>query len=213
MLQIDLHNQHLVLHPLKAAYWQEAHMLLLADLHLGKASHFRREGIPVPSSVSQQNWDKLLSLLMDFSPRRVLFLGDLFHSEYNAEWEDFCDLLRQFSGVQFELVPGNHDILPVKAYERAGLLIREEAYVEGPFLFTHHPLEEASPAGYNLAGHVHPGVFLRGRGRQGKKVPCFFFGEYGGILPAFGAFTGSAILLARNGDRVFVVAGEEVLEV
>jgi hypothetical protein len=61
--------------------------------------------------------------------------------------------------------------------------------------------------------YVHPGVFLRGRGRQGKKVPCFFFGEYGGILPAFGAFTGSAILRARNGDRVFVVAGEEVLEV
>jgi len=213
MLSITLRDQHLSLHPFKAVYWQEAELLLLADLHLGKASHFRRAGIPVPGAVSQQNWDKLLSLLVEVKPGRVLFLGDLFHSEYNAEWEDFCGLLRQFSQVCFELVPGNHDILPAAAYEQAGLLVREVAYAEGPFLFTHHPLAEADPRGYNLAGHLHPGVYLRGRGRQGQKVPCFYFGAQGGILPAFGAFTGTAALRAGNGDRVFVVAGEDVLEV
>ncbi len=209
----QLAGQTLRLHPFRAAYWVEAGTLLLADLHLGKAAHFRRNGLAVPNGVSEGNWDRLLSLLVDFRPARVLFLGDLFHSEYNAEWESLADLIRQFDSVAFELSPGNHDILAEEVYTRAGLIVRPEEYREGPFLFSHHPLPVVPEDAYNLAGHVHPGVFLRGRGRQRLRLPCFYFGKRQGLLPAFGAFTGLGPVAVRNGDRVFVIADDRVIGV
>lgn len=203
----------LLLHPFRAAYWEAQETLLLADLHLGKAEHFRREGLPVPSDVSLSNWDRLASLLFDFRPRRVLLLGDLFHSDYNRAWEAFCQLTAQFSTVRFELISGNHDILPQSRYREAGLEVHEAELALPPFIFTHYPRDEETAAFYNLAGHVHPCVYLRGNGRQRARLACFHFGGAQGVLPAFGAFTGMSSVSPRAGDQVFVIAGDEVLAV
>ena len=70
-----LADQHLWLHPLKVAFWQEAETLLVADLHLGKAVHFRRAGIAAPDAVEDTNFDHPISLLLSFQPPRVLLLG------------------------------------------------------------------------------------------------------------------------------------------
>jgi len=210
---IQLLGQTLVLHPFKAIFWEEKQALLLADLHLGKAAHFRKEGIPVPANVQQQNWDKLLSLLVDFKPKRVLFLGDLFHSTYNAIWEEFVQLLEQFEHINFELVKGNHDILPDADYAKSRLLLHEEPYEAAPFLLSHHPMEVVPAGCYNLAGHIHPAVFLKSGRRLRVKLPCFHFGESQAILPAFGAFTGTAIVESKRQDKVFVITDNEVLGV
>lgn len=200
-----------LLHPFRAMYWQREKMLLLSDLHLGKVAHFRNHGIPVPQASSDANWDKLISLLLDFQPERVLFLGDLFHSDFNVEWDDFCHLTAQFSNISFELVPGNHDILFAGHYEEARLVLHPPTLEMAPFLFSHIPLETISGDRYNLAGHIHPSVCLRGYGRQTMRLPCFYFADNQGILPAFGAFTGTADVEVKNGDRVFVIASDEVL--
>ncbi|MEM1214614.1 MAG: ligase-associated DNA damage response endonuclease PdeM [Bacteroidota bacterium] len=202
-------DQTLWLHPLRAAYWEAAKTLLISDLHLGKAAHFRKAGIAAPRAVEDQNLDRLVSLLLTFKPERVLLLGDLFHSDYNRAWEDWQDLVQQFKTIQFELVPGNHDILTNDFYTASGLLVRPLHYREGPFLFTHEPLD--TDDAYNLCGHIHPGVLLEGGGRQRLRLPCFFFGKNGGILPAFGAFTGLAILAVRKGDTVFGITKDTVL--
>lgn len=209
-----LAGQNLQLHPFGGVYWLETQTLLLADLHLGKAQHFRKAGIPVPLGVSDANLDKLTSLLLDFQPLRVLFLGDLFHSEYNRQWQDFCELLEQFPSISFELIQGNHDILDASFYEQAGLKLHVEGLEVGPFWLTHHPEENYTKEGlYNLAGHLHPGIRLRGRGRQRLRLPCFFFGPNQGLLPAFGEFTGLALLQAGPNDRVFAIAENEVIPI
>jgi DNA ligase-associated metallophosphoesterase len=208
---IQCQGQTFHLHPFRALYWEEASTLLLADLHLGKAAHFRRAGIPVPRGVSDENWDRLLSLLVDFTPKKVLFLGDLFHSDYNPEWESLGQLKAQFEEISFSLVLGNHDRLDRRHYEAARLQIYEEPLAWGPFLFSHHPLEAIPAEKYNLAGHIHPCVRLRGAGRQWLRLPCFYFGERKGILPAFGAFTGLGDIEVQNGDRVFVIAEDRVV--
>jgi DNA ligase-associated metallophosphoesterase len=186
---------------------------LLADLHLGKAAHFRKEGIAVPRSVEDGDLDRLAALLLEWAPERVILLGDLFHSEYNAVWEDFGELLRQFGHIRFELVAGNHDILPEAAYRDVPLVVYPETLVLEPFIFSHHPLAVVPEGLYNLAGHLHPAVRLNGAGKQRERLPCFFFGERQGILPAFGSFTGAAVMRPGKNDRVFVLAGEQVLEV
>ncbi|HEX8671093.1 MAG TPA: hypothetical protein VF710_04365 [Longimicrobium sp.] len=63
--------------------------------------------------------------------------------------------------------------------------------------------------GVHVAGqHVAARVGLR---VARERLPCFHFGADVGILPAFGAFTGAATVAPLPGDRVFVVAGDEVL--
>ena len=207
---IALPGAELELHPYRAAYWPERETLLIADVHLGKVQHFRREGIPLPQDVSNTNWDKLIALLLDYRPRRVIFLGDLFHSDYNAEWEEFCDLMARFEAISFELIKGNHDRLSTAAYQRAQLIVHPAELRIGDLLLSHHPREEHDSA-YNLAGHIHPAVRLSGGGRQRIKLPCFFFGPHTGILPAFGAFTGTQVLTPTERDRVYVLTDEAVL--
>ena len=213
MIDTRIQGEKFILHPFKAILWERKSTLLLADLHLGKARHFRQSGIPVPQAAGDTNWDRLITLFLDFKPDRVLFLGDLFHSSYNTSWDEFCQLLDQFSHIQFELVVGNHDILQDAHYAQARLLIHADTLQEPPFLFTHEPIEAETIELYNLAGHIHPSVRLRGNGRQYLRLPCFYFGAKQGILPAFGAFTGTATIQPQKGDRVFVIAEDVVMEV
>ena len=63
---------------------------------------------------------------------------------------------------------------------------------------------------YPLAGHVHPSVALGGNGRA-MTLPCFYFGRDYALLPAFGEFTGTAVIRPRAGESVFVLAGDEIV--
>ncbi len=208
--ETHLFGELLHLHPSRALYWHRENLLIISDLHLGKATHFRKHGIPMPRELSDVNWDKLISLLLDFQPQRVVFLGDLFHSDWNEEWNDFCHLTAQFSQVRFELVPGNHDILFTEHYISARLFLHPPVLTIEPFIFSHHPLAVIPAHYYNLCGHLHPSVCLRGNGRQKLRLPCFYFSENQGILPAFGAFTGTAEIQPKKDDQIFVIAEDQV---
>lgn len=203
----------LILHPLKAIYWEKERTLILSDLHLGKSQHFRKHGLAVPASVSQTNFDRLHFLLKEYQPKEVLFLGDLFHSDLNIIWDLFCAFCRQYESTLFSLVPGNHDILPKEAYEKSPLNILPLEEIREPFIFTHHPLKNLPNGLYNLYGHIHPGIKLRGRGRQSLRLPCFYFNRNHGILPAFGTFTGIHVLLPTAKDHVFAIANNAVCKI
>jgi DNA ligase-associated metallophosphoesterase len=212
-ITLNLRGEQLTLHPYRAIYWQKHKALLLADLHLGKGAHFRKEGIPIPVQAGQVDFDKLIALLLDFQPERTLFLGDLFHSVYNPTWEEFGQLVNQFGDIHFELIAGNHDILSPHQYEKFQVEVHAEPYPMGPFLLSHHPMESVPEDRYNLAGHIHPGIRLSGLGRQRLRLPCFWFGKEQGLLPAFGSLTGTAPIEALAEDQVFVVTDEAVIEV
>ena len=64
----------------------------------------------------------------------------------------------------------------------------DEPHLESSFVLAHHP--QQSRYGYVLAGHLHPGAPLVGRGRMRERLPCFWLGHRCGVLPAFGDFTG-----------------------
>ena len=89
--------------PQKAVLLPEDQILLIADLHLGKANHFRRSGIPVPNAVNSKNLETLIDLINRHKPEKVIFLGDLFHSSYNEEWEALGQVVRHFASIQFQL--------------------------------------------------------------------------------------------------------------
>ena len=208
MLPFHHLNQHLYLLPDKAIYWKEEQALLIADPHIGKVTHFRKAGIAVPGQAAHENLWRLEQLIKCHDPKKIIFLGDLFHSEMNIEWLMFKELLHRYSSTRFLLVLGNHDILHHESYSGSSL----EAHLSielGPYFITHEPEEHLLL--YNLSGHLHPGVRMVGKGRQSMRFPCFYFGQSNGILPAFGEFTGLHILQPKPDDEVFVITGNNVI--
>lgn len=208
---VEVLSEAVELLPQKALFLKRWKVLLIADLHFGKINHFRKSGIPVPARANDKNSETLISLLQQTKPERVIFLGDLFHSHYNEEWEVVGQIRKHFSACQFELVLGNHDILSAVQYERHQVKVTLNQLQLGRFLLTHEPLTEVPEGCYNLCGHIHPAVQLRGSGRQSVTLPCFYFGSHQAILPAFGSFTGMARIVPRKEDRIFVIADNKLI--
>lgn len=208
----EIAGETLILHPEKVAFWEEKGTLLLSDLHLGKVSHFRKNGIAIPGKAQERNFIRLDKMIARFQPSRVLFLGDLFHSYRNGEVERMGELRNKWKAVKMELVLGNHDIMPLSVYDEIGINVQPEELIEGPFQFTHDPDVECKPDHFQVSGHLHPGVKLRGKGRQSEVIACFWFGQEQGLLPAFGQLTGKYVIRPKMGDKVFGIAGNEIIE-
>ncbi len=208
-LSISFLNEDLILLPEKAVYWPKEKMLMLSDLHLGKAIHFRSNGIVIPEESGSKDFITLESIIKRIKPQKVCFLGDLFHSSYNKEWEKFESLINRFLEVEFILVLGNHDILDNAVYQKSKLTITRKLLIE-PFLLTHEP-DDGKSNHYNIAGHIHPGIQLRGKGKLRAKIPCYYFGKKNAILPAFGVLTGLHILKPKKSDTFYGIVGPDVI--
>lgn len=198
--------------PSKAIYWPEKKMLILADLHLGKISHFRKEGIGIPLEAKNQNWRELNELIEQFKPKQVFFLGDLFHSKYNNEWIELEQFMANYEEVEFHLVLGNHDILDSSVYEKSRIHTTERYEIDS-FSFTHHPLDNPKPDQFNFCGHIHPSVRLSGKGRQSIKLSCFYIMESQMILPAFGVFTGTKNLEIEKAISIYGIVEGQMLKI
>ena len=210
---LHLQHQRLWLLPQKAVYWQKKKILILADLHVGKTGHFRKHGIPVPNRVNQTNLGILNTLIERLSPDQLVVVGDLFHSDINKEWKVFEQWRKSYRQLEFSLVLGNHDILPDSCYHSTYINLFKRLRID-PFVFVHDP-DDLKPRHidnrYPISGHIHPAVQLKGKGRQSMKLPCFYFGEEIGIMPAFGTFTGTHVIRPSGNDRVYGIVNRKVV--
>ena len=115
--------------------------------------------------------------------------------------------------LEVSLVVGNHDILNREEYHTGIINIFKKMSLD-PFILTHDVTtkeDAAKTEDYILSGHVHPAVKLQNRGRQQMKFPCFYFGEYYGILPAFGQFTGTHVITPGENDRTYIIVDGHIL--
>jgi DNA ligase-associated metallophosphoesterase len=206
----NIDNEIFELHPLKAMFHANSGTLVCSDIHIGKAGHFRTQGIAISRLANSNNAWNLAELFREYKVQRLVVVGDIVHSKYNQEWEDFIDFLASYPSLEKILVVGNHDTHAEKFLEKAGFSIAGE-WTLGKIRFTHEPTSKAGY--YNVSGHIHPAVNLSGKGRQYLKLPCFYFGKEGALLPAFGEFTGTKTIKPSPGERVFVIANHKVMEV
>lgn len=191
--------------PERAFFWSKQKSLIVSDVHLGKAGHFRKHGIPVSTKVHIHDLTILDNLIKEHKPKEVLLLGDLFHSHENSEWNDFIRFLKNHDSLDFILIEGNHDILS----EYPDELKVVKKLVKGPFSFTHIKEEDQY---YNISGHIHPGVRINGKARQGITLPCFWFSSEFAVVPAFGQFTGVKKVKPKPEDKLYAIAGNKVVE-
>lgn len=211
--RVSLAGETLRLLPERAAYWERAQTLLVADAHFGKAATFRASAIPVPHGTTAEGLARLDALLDRLAVDRIVFLGDLLHAREGraadtlrllAEWRE------EHARTELVLVRGNHDRMAGDPPAELRIACVDEPLREGPLAFAHHPGELDD--GYQIAGHLHPGLRLRGPGGDRARLACFWIGAARTILPAFGDFTGLADITPGTGDRVFVIAGRDVIE-
>lgn len=186
--------------------------LICSDLHLGKSRHFRSRGIAVPQGVDDATIEKLKSDIETTMAKEVYFLGDLFHSEYNSAVTDLYNLINSFQGANFHLIPGNHDILKPQIYTDIGLQVQSKSFQFDWISFVHEPTLSAEVERFEIAGHIHPGVQLRGKGKQYVRLPCFYWGSNYALLPAYGKFTGLSTISPGEKDEVFIIFDEKVVK-
>jgi len=187
-------------------------VLLIADLHFGKAAHFRKSGIPISEKVHDQDYQKLTSLVSKYSPKEVYFLGDLFHSSWNEEWEKLLNFLGFFPTTSFHLVVGNHDILPSEKYQDSRLKVHKHTIVLGSLLLSHEPT--LPPAGFlTICGHIHPGILLKGRAKQRVRIPCFHYSDNVLVLPSFGNFTGLSLIKGEKNDFIWGISEDRLIPI
>ncbi len=207
-LTISLLGEEFCLIGEKAIHWPSKELVIVSDVHLGKAGHFRKNGIPISSEIHLDDLNRLTHIITRYPCKTMIFLGDLFHSDYNAEWQHFLDWINQYDDIEFILVKGNHDVMPDQHYLSGNLRI-VEYYEVRPFCFTHEKIDSDL---YNLSGHIHPGVNMVGAGKQRVKIPCFYFSDFHGVLPAFGNFTGNHTIRPRSTDQVFGIINGRVID-
>jgi DNA ligase-associated metallophosphoesterase len=214
MSKVTIAGEQLELLPERAVYWPTRRTLLVADPHFGKAASFRAGGIPVPSGTTADALMRLDTMIKQHAPGRLVFLGDFLHARKGrapqtlqllAEWR------AQHDALSVVLVRGNHDKHAGDPPAELKIECCNAPMIDVPFALLHHPGQLRDH--YTLAGHLHPGALLSGGGRDYERFPCFWFRESSAVLPAFGDFTGLALIEAEQGDRVFVAAGDDVHEI
>lgn len=186
MVRFTFSGRELVALPQGALFWPARKALLVADLHLEKASWFARLGQMLPPWDSVATLADLAAIRASTGAEEIWCLGDSFHDSEGCERlpGKARELLTGLtSATRWTWITGNHD---AAIADHCGGVIVSEAEIDG--LLLRH---EADPAETRpeLSGHFHPKLRLTHRGRQVSRR-CFVATDRKLILPAFGALTG-----------------------
>ncbi len=200
----------------RCIYWDEEQALILADLHFGKTGHFRKGGIAVPQKAFLEDLQKLVELVSHFNPKKIIAVGDMFHSHANKEHDLFSKWRNDLGMVEFILVKGNHDILPETWYSETGIILHSGLYTLGAFGFIHDPVEKVETMGnpnFLFSGHIHPGVRINGLGKQSLQFPCYYFSENQAILPAFSNFSGLCTMKKKKNNQIYAIVNQSLVAI
>lgn len=170
----------------RALYWPREQALLVADLHLEKASFFASHGQMLPPYDSRETLERVALAIRETGARRVFALGDNFHDgKGSARLEPHAaGMLNALTrATEWVWITGNHDAGMTAA---AGGVLADEMEVGGMILRHQAHSGETRP---ELSGHFHPRLTVAARGRRIAR-PCAVKSEHRMILPAFGALTG-----------------------
>lgn len=208
-MNLKLLQNNFVLHHYGSIFWVDQSILIVADLHLGKIEHFRKHGSALPDLSNAIDYIHLEENITEFSPKHVVFLGDLFHSSLNKSWPIFEEWAQR-QPVEFTLIVGNHDIIPVSRFKNLGFHIKKKWEISA-FCLTHKP--ENTGELFNFCGHIHPGYRLRGKAKQHLKLSCFYQKHNQMILPAYGSFTGNYYITPEIDEHIHVLSEQSVIQV
>jgi DNA ligase-associated metallophosphoesterase len=201
MVRFSFCGREMMALPQGALFWPARRALLVADLHLEKASWFARLGQMLPPYDSIATLSDLTGLAASAGAEEIWCLGDSFHDRHGCDRLPTLarELLTALTArTRWTWIVGNHD---PDFTDHCGGAIVGEAKVDGLVLRHEADPDEARP---ELSGHFHPKLRITQRGRQVSRR-CFVATARKLILPAFGSLTGG--LDANHPEIVRAVGG------
>lgn len=213
--RIELNGLELFLLPQKVIYIPKYKKLIISDWHLGKLTHFRKEGIFVPSPAIEEELERLNLLINELDIKEIVFLGDLFHSIWNADWEKFKSYINHISkqAIKCTLTKGNHDILSDNHFYNMEIQVIKEIVLSEGIVLSHEPIIGLPHYMYNIVGHIHPGCLIEVGARQSFKLPCFFLQDNVLTMPAFGKFTGLYLVKKAVNNTIYAIVNDSVIAI
>lgn len=201
----------------RALYWPRERALVVADLHLEKASFYAARGQMLPPYDSRATLERIALAIRASGARRIFCLGDNFHDAAgpNRMEPHAAGMLAALTrATDWLWITGNHDA--TLAGNIGGTLAKEHSV--GAIKLRHHArVGEQSP---ELSGHFHPKLAVSARGKRIARA-CAVASETRLILPAFGALTGGmraddpailAVLQPARAIHALVGAGSRLLQ-
>ncbi len=179
-------------------YWPQHNTIILADLHLEKASFYAHHNIAnIPPYDSLDTIKKLYKKLEILPIKKIILLGDIFHDDYGLKrMQKVTKSMLQKLCINYEVIwiVGNHD----------GLSAPKEAnicndYSLDKIYFTHYSKTNSS---LEISGHYHPKAKFQINGKNFSK-PCFLISKKKIILPSYGTFTGGMTAQSKIFKDIF----------
>ena len=183
--------------------------VLVADVHLDKATTFQRAGMALPLGDEDRDLERLGMLAERHRATELVIIGDLVHRpprRGGATDRRVLAWLAAQQPLEVSVVLGNHDRDAAERLAHWPVRWVEEEIERGPFLLRHAPTQASarrSGARYELAGHLHPVLTLRDGRRDALRCPVFWRRPRGLVLPAFGSFTGGHAVRPGHGDVAY----------
>lgn len=195
-------------------------ILVISDLHFGKAEHFNLGGVSLPNHSEILDLEKIIEIVNLHKPKTLIFLGDLFHARVKIDLDKFHQFITKltqlnksdFVNLETILIKGNHDKYNESFYQKLGIKLLDNLEIDN-MIFTHMPLDKIPENKINIAGHVHPGVTLFSKAKQKIKLPCFAVKENQIIMPSFGYLTGNTNKTLESFKIFYAIADDQIIKI
>ncbi len=203
-------------HPSGALWLPDSKTLVVADLHLGYSWAQRRKGELGPL-VDEQTRTRILAVVNELSPSRVVFLGDIVHAPRPCpEERQWIEAVLTEISVRAELISvrGNHD--RSFSHEFAHLPVRmQENWAQNSILAMHG--DRLPPSGTKrqetlILGHLHPSLTIHDAAGAGQRLPVFLVNQACIVLPAFSPFARGYNLADGLPEDLLAQFGSEDIE-
>ena len=153
-------------------------LLVVADLHWGYVESHRARGNLLPAWGDADIAQRLSSLVADYQPAEIIWLGDSLHT---LDGHHAADAFLRNAHTPVTLIGGNHDARWSHAANRTSV-IRDRFY----FHHGDRPDAHQIPAGHiEVIGHFHPALALTDAAGTHLKLPALVVSPRRLILPAF----------------------------
>ena len=187
-----------------ALFHKRERWLAIADLHFGYELSQRAAGRLVPMWGMQTARDRLLQLLRDYSPRRLIVIGDLVHDKAGARpARELLDTIA--TSCDTIVIAGNHDRGIAQHIEMLPSL------KIGRFVFHHGHCATDQPRAIQIIGHHHPAGVLRDGAGLRLKCPAFVQQQRCWVMPAFSPWAAGASWPDDGESRVWLCTPQRVL--
>ena len=208
LINFSWRGTELELYSNKVLFVPHTRELLICDIHIGKSEYFQLNGIPLTNNEDEDNLNRIYDLLDKFNPKKLVILGDLFHSKYslNRNLRNKVENLFQ-STKNIELIEGNHD---KGCYLNNINYLKEKKSLN--LIYSHEPIKTNNEKILNICGHYHPKIILRNFNDK-ISFKCFALDSHNNnlYLPSFGDLTGG-YLCKKHFKKWPIISENKIIE-